>query len=317
MITESDKIHLEEKGISIEQFQKQLNSFKEGFPFLELAGAASVEKGILVVSPDEEKKYLDDWDKYKSSVNRKIIKFVPASGAASRMFKDLFEFLEMAYDVPTSAFEKAFFDGLTNFAFYNDLDKACEKSEKKNIKELLVAGNYKAIVENLLLPKGLNYGNLPKGLLRFHRYEDGERTPVEEHLVEGSLYAKNDSGTVNLHFTVSPEHRIMFEKLVRQVKSEFEKKLESDYRVSFSVQKPSTDTIAADEKNEPFREDGMLLFRPGGHGALIENLNELDADVVFVKNIDNTVPDKYKSTETKYKKILAGVLVDAQSKIFE
>ncbi len=317
MITESDKIHLEEKGISIEQFQKQLNSFKEGFPFLELAGAASVEKGILVVSPDEEKKYLDDWDKYKSSVNRKIIKFVPASGAASRMFKDLFEFLEMAYDVPTSAFEKAFFDGLTNFAFYNDLDKACEKSEKKNIKELLVAGNYKAIVENLLLPKGLNYGNLPKGLLRFHRYEDGERTPVEEHLVEGSLYAKNDSGTVNLHFTVSPEHRIMFEKLVRQVKSEFEKKLESDYRVSFSVQKPSTDTIAADEKNEPIREDGMLLFRPGGHGALIENLNELDADVVFVKNIDNTVPDKYKSTETKYKKILAGVLVDAQSKIFE
>lgn len=317
MITESDKIHLDEKGISVEQFNKQLNSFKEGFPFLELAGAASVEKGILVVSPDEEQKYLDDWDKYKSSVNRKIIKFVPASGAASRMFKDLFEFLDMAYDAPTSAFEKAFFDGLTTFAFYNDLDKACGENEKKNIKELLLAGNYKAVVENLLLPKGLNYGNLPKGLLRFHKYEDGERTPVEEHLVEGSLYAKNDSGTVNLHFTVSPEHRTMFEKLVRQVRPEFEKKLDAEYHVSFSVQKPSTDTIAADENNEPFREDGTLLFRPGGHGALIENLNELDADVVFVKNIDNTVPDKYKTTETKYKKILAGVLVDTQSKIFE
>lgn len=317
MITESDKIHLEEKGISVEQFQKQLNSFKEGFPFLELAGAASVEKGILMVSPDEEQKYLDDWDKYKSSVNRKIVKFVPASGAASRMFKDLFEFLDMAYDAPTSAFEKAFFDGLTTFAFYNDLDRVCEKNEKKNIKELLLAGNYKAVVENLLLPKGLNYGNLPKGLLRFHKYEDGERTPVEEHLVEGSLYAKNDSGTVNLHFTVSPEHRTMFEKLVRQVKSEFEKKLDADYQVSFSVQKSSTDTIAADENNEPFREDGTLLFRPGGHGALIENLNELDADIVFVKNIDNTVPDKYKTIETKYKKILAGVLVDTQSKIFE
>lgn len=317
MITESDKIHLEEKGISIEQFQKQLNNFKEGFPFLELAGAASVEKGILVVSPDEEQKYLDDWDKYKSSVNKKVIKFVPASGAASRMFKDLFEFLDMAYDVPTSAFEKTFFDGLTKFAFYNDLDKVCEENEKKNIKELLAAGHYKAIVENLLLPKGLNYGNLPKGLLRFHRYEDRERTPVEEHLVEGSLYAKNDSGIVNLHFTVSPEHRIMFEKLVRQVKPEFEEKLGADFHVSFSVQKSSTDTVAADENNEPFREDGVLLFRPGGHGALIENLNELDADVVFIKNIDNTVPDKYKTTETKYKKILAGVLIDTQSKIFE
>lgn len=317
MITESDKIHLEEKGISIEQFQKQLDSFKEGFPFLELAGAASVEKGILVVSPDDEQKYLSDWDDYKSSVNRKIVKFVPASGAASRMFKDLFEFLDMTYDVPTSAFEKAFFDGLDKFAFYNDLDEACERNEKKNIKQLLEAGSYKAIVENLLLPKGLNYGNLPKGLLRFHRYEDGERTPVEEHLVEGALYAKNDSGIVNIHFTVSPEHRIMFEKLVRQVKPEFEAKLGADYHVSFSVQKPSTDTIAADENNEPFREDGVLLFRPGGHGALIENLNELDADVVFIKNIDNTVPDKHKTTETKYKKILAGVLVDTERKVFE
>lgn len=317
MITESDKIHLEEKGISIEQFQKQLDNFKTGFPFLELAGAASVEKGILAVSPDDEQKYLDDWDKYKSSVNKKVVKFVPASGAASRMFKDLFEFLDASYDVPASAFEKAFFDGLSKFAFYNDLDKVCEKNEKKNIKDLLAAGNYKAVVENLLLPKGLNYGNLPKGVLKFHKYEDGERTPVEEHLMEGYLYAKNDKGCVNLHFTVSPEHRIMFEKLVRHAKTGFEDKLEAEYYVSFSVQKPSTDTIAADENNEPFREDGVLLFRPGGHGALIENLNDLDADIVFIKNIDNTVPDKYKETETKYKKILAGVLIDTQCKVFE
>ncbi|MDR1092088.1 MAG: DUF4301 family protein, partial [Prevotella sp.] len=295
----------------------QLNNFKTGFPFLDLTGAASVEKGIWVVPPDEEQKYLDDWDEYKSSVNKKIVKFVPASGAASRMFKDLFGFLDAPYDVPASAFEKAFFDGLSKFAFYNDLDKVCEENEKKNIEELLAAGNYKAIVENLLLPKGLNYGNLPKGLLKFHKYEDGERTPVEEHLMEGYLYAKNDRGVVNLHFTVSPEHRIMFEKLVRHVKSGLEDKPDADYHVSFSVQKPSTDTIATDGNNEPFREDSVLLFRPGGHGALIENLNDLDADIVFIKNIDNTVPDKYKATETKYKKILAGVLVNTQSKIFE
>jgi hypothetical protein len=317
MITESDKIHLEEKGISIEQFQKQLNNFKAGFPFLELAGAALVGKGICVIPPDEEQKYLNEWDIYKSSANKKVVKFVPASGAASRMFKDLFEFLDAPYDAPVSAFEKTFFDGLSRFAFYNDLDEICEKNEKKSIKELLAAGDYKAIVENLLLPKGLNYGNLPKGLLKFHKYEDGERTPVEEHLMEGYLYAKNDSGVVNLHFTVSPEHRIMFEKLVRHVQPGFEDKLEADYHVSFSVQKPSTDTIAADENNEPFREDGVLLFRPGGHGALIENLNDLDADIVFIKNIDNIVPDKYKATETKYKKILAGVLINVQSEIFE
>lgn len=317
MITESDKIHLEEKGISMEQFQKQLNDFKNGFPFLEIAAAASVDKGILVVSPDEEQKYLDDWDAYKSSVNKKVIKFVPASGAASRMFKDLFEFLIAPYDAPTSAFEKAFFEGLRKFAFYNDLNEACVNNEGKDIQTLLAEGNYKAVVENLLLPQGLNYGNLPKGLLKFHKYEGGERTPVEEHLMEGYLYAKNDTGNINLHFTVSPEHRIMFEKLVRQRKSDFEEKLDVGFNVSFSVQKPSTDTIAADSNNEPFREDGVLVFRPGGHGALIENLNDLDADVIFIKNIDNAVPDKYKETETKYKKILAGVLVDTQAKIFE
>lgn len=317
MITESDKIHLEEKGISMEQFQKQLDDFKNGFPFLEIAAAASVDKGILVVSPDEEQKYLDDWDAYKSSINKKVIKFVPASGAASRMFKDLFEFLSAPYDVPTSAFEKAFFDGLKKFAFYSDLNEACVNNEGKDIETLLAESNYKAIVENLLLPQGLNYGNLPKGLLKFHKYEGGERTPIEEHLMEGYLYAKNEGENINLHFTVSPEHRIMFEKLVRQRKSDFEEKLDVEFNVSFSVQKPSTDTIAADSNNEPFREDGVLVFRPGGHGALIENLNDLDADVVFIKNIDNTVPDKYKETETKYKKILAGVLVDTQAKIFE
>jgi hypothetical protein len=317
MITESDKIHLEEKGMSIEQFQKQLDSFKTGFPYLELAAAASAGKGVLAVSPDEEQKYLSSWDVYKSFVNKKIIKFIPASGAASRMFKDLFEFLDAPYSVPASAFEKTFFDGLAKFAFYDDLDEACIKNEGKSIETLLNEGHYKAIVENLLLPKGLNYGSLPKGLLKFHKYEDGGRTPVEEHLMEGYLYAKNNNGSVNIHFTVSPEHRILFERLVGRKKGDFEDKLNVEYNVSFSVQKPSTDTIAVDSANEPFREDGVLVFRPGGHGALIENLNDLDADVVFIKNIDNTVPDKHKETETKYKKILAGVLVDTQAKIFE
>lgn len=316
MITESDKLYLEEKGISPEEFQKQIDSFQKGFPFLEISVPASVEKGIMVVTADEEQKYLDAWNKYASS-GRKIMKFVPASGAASRMFKDLFEFLDAPYEVPTSAFEKVFFEGLEKFAFYEELDAACIKNEGKDIKTLLVGGDYKSVVRNLLKPEGLNYGSLPKGLLRFHRYDGFSRTPVEEHLQEGYLYARNDKGEINLHFTVSPEHRSLFEKLIGSKKEKAEKELSVSYNISFSEQKSSTDTVAVDANNEPFRDNDKIVFRPGGHGALIENLNDLDADIIFVKNIDNTVPDKYKEVETKYKRILAGVLVETQGKVFD
>lgn len=318
MISQSDRDYIAQKGITEEQLYKQLESFKKGFPFLGISAAASVEKGIKVVSQEEENGYLDSWDSYKASPVKKIMKFVPASGAASRMFKDLFEFLEAPYNVPTSDFEKKFFDEVEKFAFYKDLDEICLKNNGKNIPTLISEGNYKAVVTNLLKPNGLNYGNLPKGLLKFHKYDNTSRTPVEEHLMEGYLYAKNDKGEVNIHFTVSPEHRSLFERLIEDKKQIFEKELGIAYDITFSEQKPSTDTIAADANNEPFRDnDGKLLFRPGGHGALIENLNDLDADIVFIKNIDNTIPDKYKETETKYKKILAGVLVETQQKVFD
>lgn len=316
MITESDKELLAKKGISEEMLLKQLDCFRKGFPFLELSSAASVQKGILVVSPNAEKEYLDTWDDYLSS-DKHIVKFVPASGAASRMFKDLFEFLKASYDEPGSAFEKAFFAGLDQFAFYEDLNAVCEKNEGRNIEQLLLQGRYKTVVENLLSPKGLNYGGLPKGLLKFHRYSDSSRTPVEEHLKEGYLYACNSNGQINIHFTVSPEHRPLFEKLIEEKIAKFEAGQNVSYNISFSEQKASTDTIAADVNNEPFRDNGELLFRPGGHGALIENLNDLDADIVFVKNIDNVVPDRLKETETKYKRILAGVLVSVQKRVFE
>lgn len=317
MITESDKLILEQKGISLDDFQKQLDNFKTGFPYLDLSAPASIEKGIKVVSEKEEQAYLNSWDEYRFS-DKKIIKFVPASGAASRMFKNLFEFLEGNEPIPTSSFEKTFFDGLDKFAFYADLNAICLKNEGKDINRLLVEGDYKAVVRNLLKPEGLNYGNLPKGLLKFHKYENFSLTPAEEHLTEGFLYAKDGKGEVNIHFTVSPEHRTLFEDLIKAKKEGLEKRFGVTYDISFSEQKPSTDTVAADTNNEPFRDgDGKLVFRPGGHGALIENLNDLDADIVFIKNIDNTVPDKYKEVETKYKKILAGVLVDVQKQMFE
>jgi hypothetical protein len=176
----------------------------------------------------------------------------------------------------------------------------------------------KTAIATLLGEEGLSYGKLPKGLLKFHKYEDGARTPVEEHLVEGALYAGGKNGNVNVHFTVSPEHRPLFEALVAKVAPKYEKKFGVKYSVSFSEQKASTDTVAANPDNTPFRgKDGKILFRPGGHGALIENLNDLDADVIFIKNIDNVVPDRLKAETVEYKKLIAGVLVSKQKKAFQ
>ena len=315
MLTIEDKQYLASKGITEAQIMSQLECFKKGFPYLKLAAAASVDNGIL--SPDDEalKLYLRVWDTYIQS-DRKVVKFVPASGAASRMFKNLFAFLEADYDAPQTDFEKEFFDKIEKFAFYDDLNAACQKTAEKDIPALLAEGQYKPIVAALLGEAGLNYGQLPKGLLKFHRYDNGSRTPVEEHLVEGALYATNRSGLVNVHFTVSPEHKALFQKLVEEKAELFAKRYGVRYDVSFSEQKSSTDTVAADENNEPFRVDGKLFFRPGGHGALIENLNDLDADIVFIKNIDNVVPDKFKADTITYKKLLAGVLVTLQQKVF-
>ena len=316
MLTPEDKDLLVKKGISEQQIAEQLACFEKGFPFLKLDAAASVEKGIMAPAENEMKNYLEAWDTYKEG-EKTIVKFVPASGAASRMFKNLFEFLGADYNIPKTDFEKKFFDHIHSFAFYNDLNAACMDNTGKDIDALMAGKEYKPIVANLLEAAGLNYGALPKGLLKFHRYADGVRTPLEEHLVEGALYAAGKTGKVNVHFTVSTEHRELFTKLVEEKVAVYAKKYGVEYDVSFSEQKPSTDTVAADMENKPFRDTGKLLFRPGGHGALIENLNDLDADVIFIKNIDNVVPDRLKEDTVTYKKLIAGVLVTLQKQVFE
>ncbi|MDR0962903.1 MAG: DUF4301 family protein [Mediterranea sp.] len=315
MITTQDWKLLTEKGISEEQITEQLTCFEKGFPYLKLAAAADVSKGIVVPGADEQKLLLDTWDSYVRT-NRTIVKFVPASGAASRMFKDLFEFLAADYDVPQTPFEKAFFEHIEAFAFYDDLNAVLEQQEGKTLNEVLAAGGYKTVVSALLGSAGLNYGALPKGLLKFHRYDNNSRTPLEEHLVEGALYAASKNGNVNVHFTVSSEHRPLFEQLVAQKAAAYTKQYGVKYNVTFSEQKPSTDTLAVDMNNQPFRDNGQLLFRPGGHGALIENLNDLDADIVFIKNIDNVVPDRLKEDTILYKRLLAGMLVSLQQQAF-
>ena len=316
MLTPEDKDLLVKKGISEQQIEEQLACFEKGFPFLKLDAAASIEKGMMAPAENEVKAYLEAWDTYKEG-EKIIVKFVPASGAASRMFKNLFEFLGADYNTPKTDFEKKFFDHIHSFAFYNDLNAACMDNTGKNIDALIAEKDYKPVVANLLEAAGLNYGALPKGLLKFHRYADGVRTPLEEHLVEGALYAAGKTGKVNVHFTVSTEHRELFTKLVEEKVALYAKKYGVEYSVSFSEQKPSTDTVAADMENNPFRDNGKLLFRPGGHGALIENLNDLDADVIFIKNIDNVVPDRLKGDTVTYKKLIAGVLVTLQKQAFE
>lgn len=316
MLSQQDLQQLAGKGISEEQINQQLDAFKTGFPFLKLEAAAAIGKGIVSPAEDERQQYVKAWNNYKDE-GHKIVKFVPASGAASRMFKDMFSFLNADYDTPTTEFERKYFLNLTKFAFYDALDAKCMELYGKGITTLLADMNYKAIAAAMLNKEGLNYGQLPKGMLLFHKYPDGPRTPMEEHLVEGALYAAS-AGESNVHFTVSHEHMEMFEQRVAEKEDIYAEKYGVKYNISFSEQKPNTDTVAANPDNTLFRnEDGSLLFRPGGHGALIENLNEIDADVIFIKNIDNVVPDRLKEETVEYKQLIAGVLVTLQKRAFE
>ncbi len=315
-MNEKDLKQIAQRGISEAQIETQLKQFETGFPFLKLEAAAAIGNGIIAPDEDERKTYVKAWEQYKAE-GKRVVKFVPASGAASRMFKNMFAFVDADYDVPTTDFEKKYFDEIEHFAFFDALNDVCLKNEGKGIKALMAEGNYKAVAANMLRKEGLNYGQLPKGMLLFHKYAEGPRTPMEEHLVEGALYAASN-GEAHVHFTVSHEHIDFFRQKVAEKADGFAKQYGISYDITFSEQKPSTDTIAANPDNTPFRDDdGSLLFRPGGHGALIENLNDIDADVIFIKNIDNVVPDRLKPETTEWKQVIAGVLVTLQKKAFE
>ena len=315
-LSEKDLRQIAQRGISQEQIETQLQQFETGFPFLRLEAAASIGNGIVAPDNEQRQAYVKAWESYKAA-GHKVVKFVPASGAASRMFKNIFAFVDGDNDLPTTDFEKKYFDEIEKFAFYDALDAVCLKNEGKGVKELIAEKRYKEVAANMLKKEGLNYGQLPKGMLLFHKYAEGARTPMEEHLVEGALYAAS-KGEAHVHFTVSHEHMDFFRQKVAEKADGFAAKYGIKYDITFSEQKPSTDTIAANPDNTPFREaDGSLLFRPGGHGALIENLNEIDADVIFIKNIDNVVPDRLKAETVEWKQVLAGILVSVQQQAFD
>lgn len=315
-ISANDREFLRQRGISEEKLELQLKQLAEGFPYLKIEAPATPGHGITVPSPELIHQSNEIWDKYLAS-GAKIMKMTPASGAASRMFKDLFSFLNGKKDTPDNDFIKKFFDHIEDFAFYHILNLETLTLYGSSIDTLIKEKRYKDILNVLLNTPGLGYGHLPKALLMFHRVPGVSRTPLEEHIAEGAQYAAGKDRHVNLHFTVSEDHLPLVEAKIEEVKAFMEHRYGITLNITLSVQKPSTDTVAALPSGEPYREDGNLFFRPGGHGALIENLNDLDADVIFIKNIDNVVPDALRDSTVEYKKVLGGVLVGAKMKIDE
>ena len=307
-LTNTDKNQLEAMNIPYEQVERQINQFKTGFPYSDLVAPATTENGIVKFNEADIAELIKQFDEDKQYYD--ILKFIPASGAASRMFKTIYSFVEEYKDkeIPHDFLrkEKIKFDSIENFflsirefAFYDDL-KGKMAEHDKDIETLLSENRLVEIAEFLLENEGLGYGKLPKALLKFHKYKEPSRFALEEHLVEATQYSTvdtEDGEIAQLHFTVSQEHLDIFKNVVDELLPKYEKEYGIRYDISYSVQKPSTDTIAVDMNNEPFRNsDGSLLFRPGGHGALIQNLNDLKKEIIFIKNIDNVVPDRLKTT---------------------
>ncbi len=316
MFSKKDIKQINDKGISLKTIEKQIENFKKGIPFINLYNAATIKDGIKTIN-NKELETLPDFY-LKEAPKRQILKFVPASGSATRMFNHLFCFKEKQNNnnKNSDSIHKFFFE-LKNFTFYDDLKSSMQK-QGLDIDKFISKKDFTTIIDFLLTKKGLNYSNLPKALLKFHKYNDYSRTPVEEHLVETANYCKDKNNTAKIHFTVSKQHLKNFITHINNVKSRYEKMFNVNYDISFSVQKSSTDIIAVDLNNKPFRNpDTSLLFRPGGHGSLIENLNDIKADIILIKNIDNVVPDKLKPQTYLYKKIIIAYLVKIQQKTYK
>jgi len=314
VLTQHDRDYLVARGTSVETVKHQLAIFQRGIPFTTISKPCTVHDGIEQIT-DTDLATLKRTFSHAMTAGR-ITKFVPASGAASRMFKALLACCTDEATAPSdNASLQSFLDRLSDFAFFEDLSNTLTK-QGHQLEDLHTRGQYQPILEALLHPAGLNYAKRPKGLLKFHRYPDHIRTPIEEHLMEAAVYAKNMSNQAHLHFTISPEHQEAVQEHIESARQRF-KHDDLDWVVTCSLQKSSSDTIAVDMKNQPFRDhEGNLLFRPAGHGALLSNVNELQGDIVFIKNIDNVVPDHLKEETYTYKRALGGCLITIQETLF-
>lgn len=320
-LTSNDIEQIKAHGLSVYDVETQLMNFITGFPFVNLSTAATLGNGIMELSNKEIEANIHYYE--TNSSKRSILKFVPSSGAATRMFKDLFEFssLYMGLDYTLKDFPSAqkTLENLSQFAFYEEL-KLRFKTNKVELSDYIESKDYTTIVNYILTEIGLNYGKLPKAFILFHKYSDQERKyryAIEEHFIEAASYSKAENGSISLHFTISPEHKTEFEGIVNIIKPYYERLFNAIYNVSFSYQKQSTDTIAVNQDNTlAYDKDNKLIFRPSGHGALIENLNDIKGDIIFIKNIDNVAHDRLKPITYKYKKLIAGILLKTQEEVF-
>ncbi len=313
MLTQKDFQQIGQRGITIDEINRQISYFKSGFPPADILMPATPGQGIICLSEREEEHYREVYNAH--APDSRITRFIPASGAATRMFKSLFEALDELEGKPGVAQHKwvekhpeidQFLEQLPEYPFFEDLN-------------LPQGALPEEILRRVLSKPGLDYGSMPKGLLKFHKYHQGDRrTSLEEHLREAAAYCGNRDGTLRIHLTVSPDHLEGFRAEADRVLPYVEQETGLHIDLSFSFQKPETDTIAVDLRNEPFRQsDGSLLFRPGGHGALIRNLDALDSDLLFVSNIDNVAPDRTKPMRIRYKQVLGGILLEIRSQLFE
>ncbi|MBN1614803.1 MAG: DUF4301 family protein [Deltaproteobacteria bacterium] len=311
--SKADLQSIEDEGLAVEQVLKQIESFARGMTPLRLRRPCTAGDGIVVI-PETERNHLIGL--YEERMKREYpVKFVPASGAATRMFKTWYSWLDSG-GCENERQKAAFVRDLKKFAFYGDLKEAIGQ-DGQDIEELVQQDRITEILSYILSPGGLNYGNLPKALLKFHAYPEGGRTALEEHLVEAALYARDSHNLCRLHFTVSPEHEADVRDRHDRLKERYEGRLGVRFELEVSLQQSSTNTIAMAADGLPYRDsEGSLVFRPGGHGALLRNLNLVDGDVIFIKNIDNVVPDRLKPVTALHKKVLAGYLVGLRSEMF-
>ena len=303
MFTQKDIRQIEERGSSVRQVERQVACFRKGFPWMKIVGPATPERGIMVLS---EKSAQECVDYYRSARVDGRCKFVPASGAASRMFKDMFAGLHaLEAGESLGAGAARLVENIREFAFFDD--KVFDRPD-----------DARDVLEKLLTDRGLGYGAKPKGVLKFHRYPDEVRTAIAEHLVEAATYMKDEGNVCHLTITISPEHRPLFEAAIAEVRERYEARYGVRYDIRFQVQDPATDTIAVDPRNKPFRkEDGSLLFRPAGHGALIYNLNQVEEELVSIKNIDNVAAEKLLPRTARWKEILLGSALIVRDQIFQ
>ncbi len=299
--SEQDIKQISQHGLSVDIVEQQLHDFKTGFPFADIVRPATINDGIYEYDSESVNKFISIYDSEKQ--HYKITKFVPASGAATRMFKDLFDFLQ-TNNLNNTVTQVV--NNITRFAFYDDLKKFINPNSST-----------RDIISAMLDTDKLNLGALPKALIKFHKYNNETRIAAHEHLIEGAAYTESN-GVTNIHFTISPENQNKFYELMNQIIPSTEQKFGIKFNITTSKQKPNTDTVAVNFDNTLFRDDnGNLVFRPAGHGALIENLNEIDSDIIFIKNIDNITTDSKRGDTITYKKLLGGILIDTQTKIFQ